>query len=87
MFQSVTTRTAGFYTIPQENFTDASAFISLILMFIGGSPSGTAGGVKTVTVAMIILTAYAIVKNNVIPKCSEEYIRAECQKRNSGICD
>ena len=63
MFQSVTTRTAGFYTIPQENFTDASAFISLILMFIGGSPSGTAGGVKTVTVAMIILTAYAIVKN------------------------
>lgn len=63
MFQSVTTRTAGFYTIPQENFTDASAFVSLILMFIGGSPSGTAGGVKTVTIAMIILTVYAIVKN------------------------
>ncbi len=63
MFQSVTTRTAGFYTIHQENFTDASAFVSIILMFIGGSPSGTAGGVKTVTVAMIILTAYAIVKN------------------------
>ncbi|MBE5937682.1 MAG: potassium transporter KtrB [Lachnospiraceae bacterium] len=62
-FQSVTTRTAGFYTIPQENFTDASAFVSLILMFIGGSPSGTAGGIKTVTVAMIILTAVAIVRN------------------------
>lgn len=62
-FQSVTTRTAGFYTIPQENFTDATAFISLILMFIGGSPSGTAGGVKTVTVAMVILTGIAIVKN------------------------
>lgn len=62
-FQSVTTRTAGFYTIPQENFTDASAFVSMILMFIGGSPSGTAGGVKTVTVAMIFLTAIAIIKN------------------------
>lgn len=63
LFQSVTTRTAGFYTIPQENFTDASAFVSLLLMFIGGSPSGTAGGVKTVTVAMTILTVIAIVKN------------------------
>lgn len=62
-FQSVTTRTAGFYTIPQEQFTDASAFVSLLLMFIGGSPSGTAGGVKTITVAMIILTVVAIVKN------------------------
>ncbi len=62
-FQSVTTRTAGFFTIPQENFTDASAFVSLVLMFIGGSPSGTAGGVKTVTIAMIILTVIAIVKN------------------------
>ena len=39
------------------------AFISIILMFIGGSPSGTAGGVKTVTVAMIILTVSAIIKN------------------------
>lgn len=63
MFQSVTTRTAGFYTVPQENFTDASAFVSLILMFIGGSPSGTAGGIKTVTVAMIILTVIAIINN------------------------
>lgn len=62
-FQSVTTRTAGFYTIPQENFKDASAFVCLILMFIGGSPSGTAGGVKTVTIAMIVLTVAAIIKN------------------------
>ncbi len=62
-FQSVTTRTAGFYTIPQENFTNATAFLSMLLMFIGGSPSGTAGGVKTVTIAMIILTAVSIIKN------------------------
>lgn len=61
-FQSVTTRTAGFYTIPQQNFTDASAFLYLILMFIGGSPSGTAGGIKTVTIAVILLSAVSIVK-------------------------
>ena len=42
-FQSVTTRTAGFATIPQENLTNASAAVSIILMLIGGSPVGTAG--------------------------------------------
>lgn len=62
LFQSVTTRTAGFLTIPQENFTDASSFVCIILMFIGGSPSGTAGGIKTVTIAVIILSVFSSVK-------------------------
>lgn len=62
MFQSVTTRTAGFLTIPQENFTNATSFFCILLMFIGGSPSGTAGGVKTVTIAMMILTVVASVR-------------------------
>lgn len=62
-FQSVTTRTAGFATIPQQNLTSASAFISLVLMFIGGSPVGTAGGIKTVTAAVLLLTALAMVQN------------------------
>ena len=63
LFQSVTTRTAGFATIPQENLTDTSAIISLLLMFRGGSPVGTAGGVKTVTVAVLIFTTYALITN------------------------
>ncbi len=46
MFQTVTDRTAGFFTIPQENFTDAGMIVNLVLMFIGGSPAGTAGGVR-----------------------------------------
>ena len=58
-FQSVTTRTAGFATIPQENLTNASSVICLLLMFIGGSPVGTAGGVKTVTFVIILATAFA----------------------------
>ncbi len=64
MFQSVTTRTAGFATVPQQNLTDASAMVSLLLMFIGGSPVGTAGGVKTVTIAVLLCSAMATVKNN-----------------------
>lgn len=63
LFQSVTTRTAGFATIPQENLTNASALVSLLLMFIGGSPVGTAGGVKTVTMAILIVSAFATMKS------------------------
>ena len=62
-FQSVTTRTAGFVSIPQENLTNASAILSLLLMFIGGSPVGTAGGIKTVTIAVLIISAYATIRN------------------------
>ena len=62
-FQSVTTRTAGFATIPQQNLTDASSLVSLLLMFIGGSPVGTAGGIKTVTIAVLLATARSTVKN------------------------
>ncbi len=49
LFESVTLRTAGFATVSQKAMTDVSCVIAYILMFIGGSPIGTAGGVKTVT--------------------------------------
>jgi trk system potassium uptake protein TrkH len=63
LFQSVTTRTAGFASVPQENLTGASAIVSLILMFIGGSPVGTAGGVKTVTAVVLFCSAFATIQN------------------------
>lgn len=58
-FQSVTTRTAGFCTVDQGALTDGSAFITMLLMLIGGSPAGTAGGVKTTTVGMLALVVWA----------------------------
>jgi trk system potassium uptake protein TrkH len=63
LFQSMTTRTAGFASIPQEYLTDPSALISLIMMVIGGSPVGTAGGIKTVTVVVLLSSAFATVRN------------------------
>lgn len=57
-FQSVTTRTAGFAAIPQEGLTNAGALVSILLMFVGGSPVGTAGGVKTTTIVVLCATAY-----------------------------
>lgn len=63
IFQSVTTRTAGFASVPQESLTTASAVVCMLLMFIGASPVGTGGGIKTVTVAVLITTAYSAIKN------------------------
>ena len=54
VFQSVTLRTAGFATIDQSYFREVSCMVYLVFMFIGGSPAGTAGGVKTVTVALLL---------------------------------
>lgn len=66
-FQSVTTRTAGFASLPQENLTNPTAILSLLLMFIGGSPVGTAGGIKTVTAAVLLSITVSLIsgKNSV----------------------
>lgn len=63
LFQSVTTRTAGFAAIPQQNLSNASSIFALLLMFIGGSPAGTAGGIKTVTMAVLIASAFSTIGN------------------------
>lgn len=54
-FQSVTVRTAGFAAIDQGAMTDASKAFSMMLMLIGGSSGSTAGGVKTVTMVVLLL--------------------------------
>ena len=64
LFQSITTRTAGFATVPQQDLTNASSILCLLLMFIGGSPVGTAGGIKTVTFAVLVVSALATIQNN-----------------------
>ncbi len=62
MFQSVTTRTAGFNTIDNAELSNSSVFITNLLMFIGASPGSTGGGVKTTTFAIILLSVLAIIK-------------------------
>lgn len=62
LFQSVTLRTAGFSTIDQSFFSDESCLVYIVLMFIGGSPAGTAGGVKTVTIALLFASLIANIK-------------------------
>ncbi len=64
IFQSVTPRTAGFNTIDTGSLTDASQFFTIILMFIGGSPASTAGGIKTVTFGVVLLMAVSVIRGN-----------------------
>ncbi len=57
-FQSVTTRTAGFEMMPQKHFSPVSSLITIILMFIGGSPGSMAGGIKTTTFFLMVTYAF-----------------------------
>ncbi|GIX47340.1 MAG: portal protein [Candidatus Tectimicrobiota bacterium] len=61
-FQAVTARTAGFNTLPIERLAPATAFLLLMLMFIGASPGSTGGGLKTTTVAVLVLTTVATIR-------------------------
>ena len=59
LFMSVTPRTAGFNNIDYVQATDGTNFLTILLMFIGGSPGSTAGGLKTTTVALPALLAWS----------------------------
>ena len=63
LFGSVTARTAGFNTTDTGAYTQASKLLTSILMFIGGSPGSTAGGVKTTTIVVLILIVIANLRN------------------------
>jgi trk system potassium uptake protein TrkH len=61
-FQSVSSRTAGFSTINLCNMRSGTVFITMLLMFIGGSPGSTAGGIKTTTAGVLLFAAIAVIK-------------------------
>lgn len=69
LFQSVTTRTAGFFTVPQNLFRPETQFLCCVMMFIGGSPGGTAGGVKTTTIFMLAASCWAVLKGKEDTEC------------------
>lgn len=63
-FQSVSARTAGFNTIPVSQFSISTTVLYFFLMYIGASPGGTGGGIKTTTFAIIILSFWAFIRND-----------------------
>ena len=62
LFQSVTTRTAGFNTIDLDGMTEISKIISVVLMFIGAAPGSTGGGMKITTMVVLLMTVISIIR-------------------------
>lgn len=62
-FQSVTARTAGFNTVPISELSEPTKLLLMALMFIGASPGSTGGGVKTVSIAVLVLTLRAVMRS------------------------
>ena len=86
LFQSVTTRTAGFASVPQENLTNASSVFCLLLMFIGGSPVGTAGGIKTVTFVVLLASAFAAIGNKEDTELFGRRLAKEAVNKAIAVC-
>jgi len=62
-FQSVTPRTAGFNTVDQAALSESGSLLTMVLMFIGGSPGSTAGGIKTTTFAVLLIASFSCARN------------------------
>lgn len=85
LFHSISTRTAGFATAAQGNLREATIFFSCILMFIGGSPGGTAGGVKTTTVAMLLGSCITVLRGGRDTECFGRKIASENVRTGAAV--
>ena len=66
-FQSVVARTAGFYSVNLSKIKESTALLLICLMFIGGSPGSTAGGIKTTTFGVLIIATISVIKKEKEP--------------------
>ena len=85
LFQSVTTRTAGFNTLDLTSMTKIGQAIFIVLMLIGGSPGSTAGGMKTTTVAVLAFNAISTFGRKEDPECFGRRIEAGAVKIASTV--
>ena len=85
LFQSVTTRTAGFNTIDLTIMYQSSIMIMIILMFIGSSPASTGGGIKTTTLAILVLVVKSFILGKEDIEIYERRIEASTVRKSFGI--
>ena len=85
LFSAVTARTAGFNTVDTAALTDASKMLTVILMFIGGSPGSTAGGVKTTTIIVLYLHLWSSIQRTYGVNAFGRRLEDDVLKRASAI--
>lgn len=83
LFQSVTTRTAGFNTADLTKMSEPGILLMIVLMLIGGSPGSTAGGMKTTTVAVLFLAGVTVFRRRDDVECFRRRIGQDVI-RNAG---
>ncbi|MCM0650612.1 TrkH family potassium uptake protein [Clostridium swellfunianum] len=76
LFASITPRTAGYNSISTSDMSPAGRFLTIILMFIGGSPGSTAGGIKTTTAGLLVMTVISVIRGR---EDTEIYERRICK--------
>lgn len=84
-FSSATARTAGFNSVDTNGTTNGGKLLTVLLMFIGGSPGSTAGGIKTVTFGVIILAVVAVIKGREEPEIFKRSLSKELVYRSFAI--
>lgn len=84
-FQSVSARTAGFYSLDLSQIKDSTSILLMNLMFIGGSPGSTAGGIKTTTFIVILLAVISVIKNQKEPVVFKRSISNDTIKKALSI--
>ena len=85
LFQSVTFRTAGFASIPQDKLTEISCMTGYVLMFIGGSPVGTAGGIKTMTAFLFFINAVSYINGKTENVVFHKRVPEELMRKSAAI--
>ena len=81
LFASVSARTAGFNTVDLAAQTDGTKLVTCLLMLVGGSPGSTAGGVKTVSIAVIVLFGIAAFRGEDAPTVFGRRIPEDARKK------
>lgn len=76
-FTAATPRTAGYNTVPTGQLNEATLFLIIILMFIGASPSGTGGGIKTTTMGTLLVAAFSLIRSEEEPQLFKKRIPTE----------
>ncbi|MGE5678536.1 MAG: TrkH family potassium uptake protein [Pseudomonadota bacterium] len=85
LFASVTPRTAGFNTVEISALSPASKLLTMVLMFIGGSPGSTAGGIKTTTLAVILVSLWSSLVNSKSENAFDRRLEDNALKRASAV--
>lgn len=85
LFQTVTPRTAGFNTVDLNNLSDTGKVITILLMFIGGAPGSTAGGMKITTIAVLTVTLLSVFNQSNSTTCFRRVISDSVVKNAATI--